>query len=368
MTSHQTPMTAPTQAPTPARIPARTRIGAAVGLLLLSPICAEYLIGYDQIISNPLDMLTGLLVLGPLYGTVAVLIREVARRTGRGWPTMVLLSAAFGLIQAGVIDQSLFNPDFVDEASWDDDRLPTFAAGLGVSVKHVVGFVGGHVIWSFCAPIGVVESCVPRIADRPWLGRVGITVMIVLYGLGALVIFKEHSKQFLAKPAQFGTVGLIALGLAVAAFAIPRRFPRRGADGRGGGGRDEGSRGSGGRVPPAWAVGCGAVVLMGAHQLSSPGWGGVALNVAALVLAGGALLWWSGRPDWGPAHVLAVCGAALVVNAALSFVVEPLGDTSPVVKYGANVVLMVVVLLLLGWAWRRLRHITVRPLEGARPV
>lgn len=224
MTSHQAPITAPIPAP----LPARTRIGAAVGLLLLSPICAEYLIGYDQIISNPLDMLTGLLVLGPLYGTVAVLIREVARRTGRGWPTMLLLSAAFGLIQAGVIDQSLFNPDFVDEASWDDDRLPTFVAGLGVSVKHVVGFVGGHVIWSFCAPIGVVESCVPRIADRPWLGRLGITVMIVLYGLGALVIFKEHSKQFLATPAQFGTVGLFALALAVAAFAIPRRFPAEG--------------------------------------------------------------------------------------------------------------------------------------------
>lgn len=358
MTSHQAPITAPIPAP----LPARARIGAAVGLLLLSPICAEYLIGYDQIISNPLDMLTGLLVLGPLYGTVAVLIREVARRTGRGWPTMVLLSAAFGLIQAGVIDQSLFNPDFVDEASWDDDRLPTFVAGLGVSVKHVVGFVGGHIIWSFCAPIGVVESCVPRIADRPWLGRVGITVMIVLYGLGALVIFKEHSKHFLATPAQFGTVGLFALGLAVAAFAIPRRFPRRGLDGRGADGR------GGGRVPPAWAVGCGAVVLMGAHQLSSPGWGGVALNVAALALAGGALLWWSGRPDWGPAHVLAVCGAALVVNAALSFVVEPLGDTSPVVKYGANGVLMVVVLLLLGWARQRLRFTAAVPraLEGAR--
>ncbi|MET9706451.1 hypothetical protein [Streptomyces griseus] len=347
-----------------APVPARTRIGAAVGLLLLSPICAEYLIGYDQIISNPLDMLTGLLVLGPLYGTVAVLIREAARRTGRGWPTMLLLSAAFGLVQAGVVDQSLFNPDFVDEASWDDDRLPTFVAGLGVSVKHVVGFVGGHVIWSFCAPIGVVESCVPRIADRPWLGRAGITVMVVLYGLGALVIFKEHSKHFLATPAQFGTVALFALGLAVAAFALPRRRP---GGGDGSGGRGSGGRVPGGRVPPPWAVGCGAVVLMGAHQLSSPGWGGVALNVAAWALAGGALLWWSGRQDWGPVHVLAVCGAALVVNAALSFVVEPLGDASPVLKYGANAVLMIVVSLLLGWARRRVRSTAApRPLEGAR--
>ncbi|MFJ6852313.1 hypothetical protein ACIQM3_17565 [Streptomyces sp. NPDC091271] len=330
MTSHQAPA------------PARIRIGAALGLLLLSPICAEYLIGYDQIVSHPAEMLTGLLVLGPLYGTVAVLIREAARRTGRGWPTMLLLGAAFGLIQAGVIDQSLFHPDFVPEASWDHDRMPTFIAGLGVSVKHVVGFVGGHVVWSFCAPIGIVESCAPRIADRPWLGRVGVITMIVLYGLGALVIFKEHSERFLATPAQLGTIALCALGLIVTAFTLPRRSPGRGSDGR---------------VPPPWVVGCGAVVLLGAHQLSSPGWGGVALNVAALALAGGALLWWSGRKDWGPSHVLAVCGAALVVNAALSFVVEPLGDTSLVAKYGANAALMIVVMVMLGWARRRLRHI-----------
>lgn len=50
----------------------------------------------------------------PLYGTVAVLIREITRRTGRGWPTILLLGAAFGLIQAGLIDQSLFNPGYLD--------------------------------------------------------------------------------------------------------------------------------------------------------------------------------------------------------------------------------------------------------------
>ncbi|MDI6105080.1 hypothetical protein QLQ12_41500 [Actinoplanes sp. NEAU-A12] len=50
-----------------------------------------------------------LLFLGPLYGSVAVLIREVARRRGGGWPVMVLLAAAFGLVQAGVVDQSLFD-------------------------------------------------------------------------------------------------------------------------------------------------------------------------------------------------------------------------------------------------------------------
>src|SRR5581483_5865874 len=48
----------------------------ALGLLLLSPVCAEYLIGYDQIIGRPRELLAGLLILAPLYGAVAVMIRE----------------------------------------------------------------------------------------------------------------------------------------------------------------------------------------------------------------------------------------------------------------------------------------------------
>jgi hypothetical protein len=35
-----------------------------------------------------------------------VLIREVTRRTGGGWPTILLLSAAFGVIQAGFVSST----------------------------------------------------------------------------------------------------------------------------------------------------------------------------------------------------------------------------------------------------------------------
>ncbi|MEU9842623.1 hypothetical protein AB0C69_25770 [Actinomadura sp. NPDC048032] len=57
---------------------------------------------------------------------------------------LVLLSAAFGLVRAGLIDQSLFNPDFVDGLSWDRDRLPTHVPELGLSAKCLLGCVAGH--------------------------------------------------------------------------------------------------------------------------------------------------------------------------------------------------------------------------------
>jgi hypothetical protein len=37
-----------------------------------------------------------LFALAPLTAGGALLIREVARRTNRGWPTMLLLALAFG--------------------------------------------------------------------------------------------------------------------------------------------------------------------------------------------------------------------------------------------------------------------------------
>ena len=68
------------------------RIGPAVLLTILSPVVAEFLLGDFSIRS-----LAVLIALLPLYGCGALLIREVARRAGRGWTTIVLLGAAFSL-------------------------------------------------------------------------------------------------------------------------------------------------------------------------------------------------------------------------------------------------------------------------------
>ena len=111
----------------------RERVWPVLGLFLFAPISAEYLLGYDNLIGRPVALLVGLLIFGPLYGVPAVLIREAARRTGRGWPTILLLSFAAGLVQAGLVDQGLFNASYRDIPHWDDMRLSTYLPGLGFS-------------------------------------------------------------------------------------------------------------------------------------------------------------------------------------------------------------------------------------------
>jgi hypothetical protein len=81
------------------------RVAPAVGLFFLAPLVAEYLLGNVAI-----DAIAGLLLLSPLYGGGTVLIREVTRRAGRGWPTMIPLGLAHAVFEEGLVTQSLFNP------------------------------------------------------------------------------------------------------------------------------------------------------------------------------------------------------------------------------------------------------------------
>jgi hypothetical protein len=112
----------------------------AVGVLLAAPWFAEMAWGGIPVTRLPLV----LLFLAPLYGSAALLIREVVRRTGRGWPSMLLLAAAFGVLQAGVVDQSLFNPAY----GRYDFQHPVHVGGVDVSLYWMLAFVSGHVVAS----------------------------------------------------------------------------------------------------------------------------------------------------------------------------------------------------------------------------
>lgn len=122
----------------------RKKSPVAPAVFLFAPVSAEYLIGYDDIIGDPAVLIFGLLIFGPLYGAPAVLIRETTRRAGRGWPSMLLLGLAFGLVQAGLVDQSLFNPAYRAIPYWDNLREPSpgFSGWLPTGVAF-----GAVVVW-----------------------------------------------------------------------------------------------------------------------------------------------------------------------------------------------------------------------------
>jgi hypothetical protein len=81
---------------------------AAVTLFFVAPLVTEFLLG-----DFPVTWLPLLIMLAPMYGGGALLIRELTRRSGRGWPTILLLGVAYAIIEEAFTTQSLFNPHYL---------------------------------------------------------------------------------------------------------------------------------------------------------------------------------------------------------------------------------------------------------------
>ena len=127
-----------------ARRERRTRAAQVAGLLALAAIGAELLAAYDDTTGRPVELLGAGLFFAVLYGAPALVIRELARRNGWRWPSIVLLAFALGILQAGVIDQSLFAGDYRDIETWEASLRGTFIGPLGLSASNALNFVPGR--------------------------------------------------------------------------------------------------------------------------------------------------------------------------------------------------------------------------------
>ncbi len=313
----------------------------ALALLVLSPVCAEYLWGYDDTTGDALVLLGGLLIFSPLYGAPALLIREAAVRLGLRWPGILLLAAAAGLIQAGIVDQSMFSINYRDIPYWDDITVPTAIGPLGISVYTALTFVGGHVVLSFGAPIAVVQGLSGDAVRRPWLGRVGLVVTAFFYVAACALVLGDHlnSEADHASLTQVAVASVVVLLLITAAVATRRVRRDRVA----------------GEAPAPWLVGLGGCAVALSYTFLPPSAAGtVALELIAIALTV-VLIWLSLRSGWTSAHTVAVAGGALVAAGAGAFLTDPLGDVPALAKYAHNVVLLALVAGLTVWATKRTR-------------
>jgi len=188
---------------------------AVLTLMILSPLVAEYLLG-----SMSVAMLPILPVMMLMYGAGAVLVRDIVRRAGKGWPSLILLATAYGFIEEGLVDQSLFNPNYLHLRLLDFGFIPA----LGTSPVWAIYVLGLHMFWSISVPIGLVECLLPARRTTPWLGPIGLSVVAVLFlaGSGLVAAFTYKSLPFMATPAEIISILIIVAGLIAAALLWPK--------------------------------------------------------------------------------------------------------------------------------------------------
>ncbi|GAA1157218.1 hypothetical protein GCM10009630_64200 [Kribbella jejuensis] len=300
----------------------------ALGLFFLSPMVAEFLLG-----NIPISGLFALFALAPLYGGGAVLIREVARRRGWGYPSILILALAYGVIEEGITTQSLFNPNYAHLRLLD----PGHISFLGIGAPWTVMVLGLHTLWSITVPIVVMESLSSR-PREPWLGKLGLSVYGVLFILGvvATTLFGYAQDSFRASPGQNVGVAVAVVVLIALAVWAGRRTPRR----------------TTGNVPSPWIVGIVGLVLSSGWMLVNDeiknGWLCAAVSIAVDVLAIVLFVTWSRRTTWTRMHTLAAAGGAMLTYAWHAFPESPTFGASRTVDLIGNGVfaLLAVVLLI----------------------
>ncbi|MGH2514380.1 MAG: hypothetical protein ACRDHP_01865 [Ktedonobacterales bacterium] len=166
---------------------------AVLVLFFLAPMVGEMLSGSTPPLAfiNPVS----LALEAGLYGSGAVLIRELTRGRGRGWASVVLLGAAYGILEEGLVVTSWFNPYWPDAVS-----LGTYGRALDTNWIWALGLTAYHAVVSITIPILLVELIFPRIGTAPWMGRRGVRRFAValavvstleLLGFGFLMFRKQ---------------------------------------------------------------------------------------------------------------------------------------------------------------------------------
>jgi hypothetical protein len=282
------------------------RFPPAVVLLLVAPAVAELLIG-----NVPLTRPAHLALDVGLYGCGALLIREVVRRRGLGWPAILVLGAAYAVVEEGLLLETVFNPAFPVAGG----------CALGVSWVYAEWAVGYHAVWSVAIPILLAESLFPDRRREAWLGPVGAGAAAAGFGAAALAMalrFRFDFASYTAPPALLAAAAALALGLVALALVLPARRVSPGRPPR--------------PAPARWALrllgGLGGVLWFALDVAGAVGRGVPAAAVlpAGLLLAAGTALlvrrWSAPGRGWSGGHSLALASGALAASLLFGLLVS----------------------------------------------
>jgi hypothetical protein len=322
----------------------RSRPWRIAGLLLLCGIGAELLAAYSDTTGDPAAIAFVLVFFGALYGAPALLARDLARRLGWGWPSMLLIFAALGTVEACLIDQSLFSANYQGFEGWEETREATLVPALGLSVFNAYNFIIGHMIFSFGAPVAIAESWSPRRAREPWLGRLGTAISVLAYAGAALLVLQDPESHSANGVQLAGSAAAIA-ALIAAAILIGRRFAGRSSSpARSGETVNLPFSGRARNSEPLWLTFIVALILAFVAAFPEETWIGFAVGTVTIAVTGLWVWWASSARNWSVRNMAAVALAFLVVRGALAFTYFPLlGEVAPGPKYIHNVLMLALV-------------------------
>lgn len=118
-----------------------------------------------------------------LYGPGALLAREAYVRWKPGWAGVLLLGAAYGLLEEGTALSTLFDPHASVVGSFG-----FYGHYAGVSWVWLVGVLGIHIVYSVGLPILLLGLALPETRGRPLLSNRQVPIALVVYALDIVAL------------------------------------------------------------------------------------------------------------------------------------------------------------------------------------
>ncbi len=198
------------------RILIRPRL-PVLALLLLAPAIPELLTGSTPITPlfvDPIQFAVSFLFDIGLYGTGALLIREFAVRYGKGWASILLLGAAYGIVEEGLAVHTFF-----ETSGPPVGALGVYGHAFGVNWLWALGLTVFHATYSIALPILLTQLVFPEVKESRWFDRGAVALLATVY-LGVVGVFALTTGHGPSRPALAFFLVVVA-ALVALAWRVP---------------------------------------------------------------------------------------------------------------------------------------------------
>lgn len=195
-----------------------TKFAPACLLFFLAPFVGELLSGSAPPVEffNPLS----LLILCVLYGGGAIIIRELKIRWHKGWLSLLLLGAAYAIIEEGLMVKSFFDPEWIDLGI-----LGTYGRWLGINWVWCIELTIYHTVVSIAIPITLTELIFYKQNKERWTNDGAFIILMILFWLDVVVGYFFLTPYRPSLATYLPTVAL-TISLIILAYRLPKNlFP-----------------------------------------------------------------------------------------------------------------------------------------------
>ncbi len=185
------------------------RLFPLILLFFLAPAIGELLSGSapPSEFFNPFSFL----LLSCLYGSGAIISRELKIRWKKDFRAILVLGGAYAIVEEGLMVKSFFDPSWMDLG-----LLGTFGRLYEVNWVWAVLLIVYHAVFSIAIPIALAEMAFPRMRAERWTTNRQLKMFMILiaavtvFGFFFLTSYRPPPLQYAAAIACVLAFGLVA--------------------------------------------------------------------------------------------------------------------------------------------------------------